>query len=150
MLLSAADYIDSNISMRSLVLPMRICFRVLYLSRPWATFCWCRMSLRVAFVSSFAAARSALRDCNGHTVCHYRQQWCNVLSSTVVMFSRTRKKLPTSTHKNNRRHCGTFGRVLNTFIRIKQSKKEKKNITHLSLHNQQTTGTPIQQLDTTA
>ena len=42
--------------------------------------------------------------------------------------------------------------VMNTFIRIKQSKKEKKkkNITHLSLHNQQTTGTLIQQLDTTA
>jgi len=38
---------------------------------------------------------------------------------------------------------------MNTFIRIKQSKKEK-NITHLSLHNQQTTGTLIQQLDTTA
>jgi len=63
----AADYIDSNMSMRSLVLPMRICFRVLYLSRPWATFCWCSMSLRVAFVSSFAFARSSLRDCNSYT-----------------------------------------------------------------------------------
>jgi len=39
------------------------------------------------------------------------------------------------------------------FIRIKQSKKEKrkkKKKKHLSLRNQQTTGTLIQQLDTTA
>jgi len=34
---------------------------------------------------------------------------------------------------------------MNTFIRIKHS----KNITHFSLHNQQTTGTLIQQLNTT-
>lgn len=58
-----ASHMDSNSSMRCLVLPCRIRRRVLYLSRPALTFsAWIR-SLGVFLLSSTALASSALRNC---------------------------------------------------------------------------------------
>ncbi len=58
---SPVIYIASNMSTRCLVLPCRICLRVLYLSRPWATLPSCSLSFFVTRVWSLEAANSALR-----------------------------------------------------------------------------------------
>lgn len=57
------SYKASNSSILCLVLPRRICFRVLYLSRPARTFSACSMSYWVFLLSSRANARSELRSC---------------------------------------------------------------------------------------
>lgn len=56
-------HMDSNSSMRCLVLPWRIWRRVLYLSLPALTFSACSMSFWVFLVSSRASANSELRVC---------------------------------------------------------------------------------------
>lgn len=58
-------YMDSNSSMRCLVLPCRIWRRVLYLSRPRRMFSAWIMSLAVFFVSSRAFASSEERAFGG-------------------------------------------------------------------------------------
>lgn len=50
----------SNMSTRCLVFPCLICFRVLYLSRPWDTFCWWMTSFCVTLDCTLAFNRSAL------------------------------------------------------------------------------------------
>lgn len=62
---SVRVHMDSNSSMRCLVLPWRICRRVLYLSRPALTFSACSMSFCVFLVSSRASANSELRAWTG-------------------------------------------------------------------------------------
>lgn len=58
-----AHYMDSNSSMRCLVLPCRIWRRVLYLSRPSRMFSAWIMSLVVFLDSSRALASSEVRAC---------------------------------------------------------------------------------------
>lgn len=57
-------YKASNWSTRCLVLPLRICFSVLYLSRPCFTFCSCKTSFRVAFWASLDSSSSRCNACN--------------------------------------------------------------------------------------
>ena len=66
-----ARYIDSNWSTRCLVLPWRICLSVLYLSRPWATFCSWRRSLRVTRVSSLFVLSSSFSDWKPNKTKHF-------------------------------------------------------------------------------
>lgn len=58
---TGAPHMHSNSSIRCLVLPERICLRVLYLSRPARTFSAWRMSLAVFLLSSRAFANSELK-----------------------------------------------------------------------------------------
>jgi len=66
----AGVYIASNMSTRCFVFPARICFSVLYLSRPVATIFLYSASLSVTAVCSFAASNSALRVCVIATISH--------------------------------------------------------------------------------
>lgn len=56
---SWSNYMDSNSSTLFFVFPARICFNVLYLSRPCLTFSACNISLRVCLPSSFFSWSSA-------------------------------------------------------------------------------------------
>lgn len=60
-LFAKTHHMHSNSSIRCLVLPDRICRKVLYLSRPARTFSAWMMSFCVRFVSSRALASSELR-----------------------------------------------------------------------------------------
>lgn len=78
----AVPHMDSNSSIRCLVLPCRICRSVLYLSRPALTFSACSTSFCVFLLSSLAWANSELSVCGSRLVKRTYLKGCYVLKST--------------------------------------------------------------------